>query len=70
MNKSDRAYRKAKRTGKGQHLSAYRYLRNLKTKRIRELHAKYFEEVMGVIMPSPEGGTSAGTKKAWSYSRS
>ena len=66
MNKRDRTYKKAKRTGKAQHLGAYRQLRNSTTKRIRELHVKYVEEVMGGIAPSPEGSTSAGIKRAWS----
>ena len=59
-------YKKAKRTGKAQHLSAYRQLCNSTTKHIRELHVKYVEEVMGGIAPSPDSSTSAGIKRAWS----
>ena len=67
MNKRDRAYKKAKRSGKAQHLSTYRNLRNSTAERICKSHGKYVEEVMGGIVPGPDGSTSAGIKRAWSY---
>ena len=57
MNKRDRAYKKTKRSGKAQHLSTYRNLRNSTAERIRKSHAKYVEKVMGGIVPSPDGST-------------
>ena len=53
MNRRDRAYNKARRTGKTQHLSAYKRLRNNTTKRIRETHSRYLDEVMRGIDPNP-----------------
>ena len=67
MNTCDHLHKKAKRTGKAQHVSTYRQLCNRTTKSICELHAKYVEEVMGSIAPSPDGSTSASIKKVWSY---
>lgn len=67
INKRDCLHKKAKRTGKARHIGAYRQLRNRITKSVRDLHAKYVEEVMGGIAPSPDGSTSTGIKRAWSY---
>ena len=67
MNKRDRLHKKAKRSGKVQHKGAYRQLRKRITNSLRDSHAKYVEEVMGGIAPSPDGSTSAGIKRAWSY---
>ena len=35
-----------------------------------ESHAKYLEEVMGGIIPSPYGSSSVGMKRPWSYTLS
>ena len=70
MNRCDCAYKKGRRTGKTQLLSAYKRLRNSTTKSIRETYSNlYLDEVMSGIDPNPiQAGTSTGVKKkAWSY---
>ena len=72
MNKRDRAYKKATRSGKAVHLTKYKRLRNITTKRMRVAHDKYLDEVMGGLTPEsletgPENAGSNGIKRAWSY---
>ena len=68
MNKRDRAYKKAKRTGKPEHLRIYKQLRNVNVKRLRITHAKYLNEVIGGLSPADHDHTLInGAKRAWSY---
>jgi len=72
MNKRDRAYKKATRSGKAVHLTKYKRLRNITTKRMHVAHDKYLDEVMGGLTPEsletgPENAGSNGIKRAWSY---
>jgi len=66
MNKRDRAYKKARRSGKAVHLTKYKRLRNITTKRLRVAHDKYLNEVIGGLAPEsletgPEyAGSNAG----------
>ena len=69
MKKPDRAYKKARRSGKALHPIKYKRLRNTTTKRLRDAHDKYLNEVMGGLTPGagPENAGSNGAKRAWSY---
>ena len=51
MNKRNRAYKKACRSGKAVHLTQYKRLRNITTKRLRVAHDKYLKNVMGGLTP-------------------
>lgn len=51
MNKRDRAYKKARRSGKAVHLTKYKRLRNITTKRVCAAQDKYLTEVMGGLTP-------------------
>ena len=71
MNKRNRAYKKACRSGKAVHVTKYKRLRNITTKRLRVAH-KYVNNVMGGLTPEsletePENAGSNGIKRAWSY---
>ena len=69
MNKRDRPYKKARRSGKALHLIKYKRLCNTTTKRLRDAHDKNLNEVMGVSTPGtgPENAGSYGAKHTWSY---
>ena len=72
MNKRNRAYNKACRSGKAVHLTKCKRLRNVTTKRLRVAHDKYLNNVMGGLTPEslqtePENAGSNGIKRAWSY---
>ena len=68
INKRDRAYKRARRTGKPEHRKAYKQLRNATLKRIRDTHEKYLNEIMGGLQPAYSGNTiGGGVKRAWSY---
>ena len=69
MNKRDRAYKKARRSGKALHLIKYKRPCNTTTKRLRDAHDKYLSEVMSGLTPGagPENAGSNGAKRAWSY---
>ena len=71
MNKRNRAYKKACRSGKAVHLAKYKRLCNITTKRLRA-HDKHLNDVMGDLTPEsletePENAGSNGIKRAWSY---
>ena len=72
MNKRNRAYKKACRSGKAVHLAKYKRPRNITTKRLRA-HDKYLNDIMGDLTPEstletePENAGSNGIKRAWSY---
>ena len=44
-------YKKARHSGKAVHLTKYKRLRNITTKRLHVAHNKYANEVMGVSTP-------------------
>ena len=68
MNKRDRAYKRAKRTGKSEHRKTYKQLRYATLKRIHDTHEKYVNEIMGGLQPADPGNTiGGGVKRAWSY---
>ena len=72
MNKRDRAYKKARHSGKAVHFTKYKRLRNITTKHLRVAHDKYVSEVMGGLTPEsletgPKNVGSSGIKRAWSY---
>ena len=72
MNKRNRAYNKACRSGKAVHLTKYKRLRNITTKRLRVDNDKYLNNIMGGLTPEsletePENAGSNGIKRAWSY---
>ena len=69
MNRQDRARKKARRTGKEQHLSKYKRLRNVTSKRIRSAHYKYLQEKVGGIVQDPSSSPQSycNVKRAWSY---
>ena len=68
MNKRDRAYKRAKRTGKPEHRKAYKQLRNSTLKHIRDTHEKYVNEIVGGLQPADPGNSiGGGVKRAWSY---
>ena len=72
MNKRNRAYKKACRGGKAVHLTKYKRLRNITTKRLRVAYDKYLNNFMGGLTPEsletePENAGSNGIKRAWSY---
>ena len=70
MNRRDRAYKKAKRTGKTQHFDKYKRLRNITSKRLHTAHDKYVQEVMGGLgetLTAISPADNTGVKRAWSY---
>ena len=72
MIKHNRAYKKACRGGKAVHLTKYKRLRNITTKRLRVAHDKYLNDVMDGLTPEslgtePENVGSNGIKSALSY---
>ena len=72
MNKRNRAYKRACRSGKAVHLTKYKRLRNITTKRLRVDNDKYLNNIMGGLTPEsletePENAGSNGIKRAWSY---
>ena len=72
MIKHNRAYKKACRNGKAVHLTKYKRLRNITTKRLRVAHDKYLNAVMDGLTPEslgtePENAGSNGIKRARSY---
>ena len=72
MIKRNRAYKKACRSGKAVHLTKYKRLRNITTKRLRVAHDKYLNDVMDGLTPEslgtePENVGSNGIKRALSY---
>ena len=68
MNKCDRAYNRAKGTGKPEHRKAYERLYNSILKHILDTHKKYVDEIMGGLQPTDPGNSiGGGVKRAWSY---
>ena len=68
MNKRERAYKRAKHTGKPEHSKAYKQLRNSTLKHIRDTHEKYANEILGGLQPADPGNSNGGgVKRAWSY---
>ena len=72
MIKRNQAYKKACRSGKAVHLTKYKRLHNITTKRLRVAHDKYLDDVMAGLTPEslgaePENAGSNGIKRAWSY---
>ena len=72
MIKRNQAYKKACRSGKAVHLTKYKRLLNITTKRLRVAHDKYLDDVMAGLTPEslgaePENAGSNGIKRAWSY---
>ena len=72
MIKRNQAYKKACRSGKAVHLTKYKRLHNITTKRLRVAHDKYLNDVMAGLTPEslgaePENAGSNGIKRAWSY---
>ena len=72
MIKRNRAYKKACRSGKAVHLTKYKRLRNITTKRLRVAHDKYLNDVMAGLTPEsletePENSGCNGIKRARSY---
>ena len=59
MNKRERAYKRAKRTGKPEHRIAYKQLHNVTLKRICDTHEKYVNEIMGGLQPAEPGSNSS-----------
>ena len=68
MNRRDRAYKRARRTGKPEHRKAYKQLRNSTLKHIRDTHEKYVNEIVGGLQPADPGNPiGGGVKRVWSY---
>ena len=72
MIKRNRAYKKVCSSGKAVHLTKYKRLPNITTKRLRVSHDKYLNDVIGGLTPEslgtePENVGSNGIKRAWSY---
>ena len=55
MIKRNRAYKKACRSGKAVHLTKYKRLHNITTKRLRVAHDKYLNDVMAGLTPESLG---------------
>ena len=71
VNECNQAYKKACRGGKTVHLTKYKRLHNITTKRLCVAHDKYLNDVMGGLTPDsletePENAGSKGIKRAWS----
>ena len=70
MNRRDRAYKRAKRTGKAEHRVAYKQLHNATLKRICDTHEKYVNEIMGGLQPAEPGNSiGGGVQRAWAYKK-
>ena len=50
MNKRDRAYKKARHSGKAVHLTKYKRLRNTTTKCLRVAHDMYLNVVISICI--------------------
>ena len=65
-------YKKARHSGKAVHLTKYKRLRNITTKRLHVARNKYANEVMGVSTPEsletgPDNAVFNGIQRAWLY---